>query len=65
MGFLLSGKYEFYYSEEEQRGITKPWNLTIDKYSDFDLPLDLEEVQEVYEVEFHVLYREMLKIEKE
>lgn len=28
--------------EDEERDIYKPWNIEIDKYSDFDAPLDIE-----------------------
>lgn len=36
--------------EDEEEGIFKPWNHDIDKYSDFDKPLDIEELNE--ELEF-------------
>ena len=29
--------------EDEERGIYKPWNVFVDKYSEFDDPLDIEE----------------------
>lgn len=32
--------------EDEERGIYKPWNFEIDKYSEFDNPLDIEELDE-------------------
>lgn len=32
--------------EDEDRGIYKPWNFEIDKYSEFDDPLDIEELDE-------------------
>lgn len=35
-----------YNGEDEKRGIYKPWNIEIDKYSDFDAPLDIEKENE-------------------
>ena len=35
-----------YNGEDENRGIYKPWNFIIDKYSEFDDPIDLEELND-------------------
>lgn len=35
-----------YNKEDEEKGIYKPWNFDIDKYSDFDNPIDIEELNE-------------------
>ena len=35
-----------YDGEDEERGIYKPWNFDIDKYSEFDNPLDIEALNE-------------------
>ena len=43
----LNGEIEKDYNlEDEERGIYKPWNFDIDKYSEFDDPLDLEELND-------------------
>ena len=33
--------------EDEKKGIVKPWNVNVDKYSDFDKPLDLELLNQI------------------
>ncbi len=33
-------------NEDEEKGIYKPWNYEIDKFGDFDLPLDIEALNE-------------------
>ena len=35
-----------YNQEDENRGIYKPWNFQIDKYSEFDNPIDIEELND-------------------
>ena len=35
-----------YNGEDENRGIYKPWNFDIDKYSEFDDPIDIEELND-------------------
>ena len=35
-----------YCEEDEERGIYKPWNFEINKYSEFDNPIDLEELND-------------------
>ena len=35
-----------YNQEDEERGIYKPWNFDIDKYSEFDNPLDLDDLND-------------------
>lgn len=47
--------------EDEEKGIFKPWNFEIEKYSDFDLPLNIEEMNETLEEEFLMNYNELLK----
>ena len=43
----LEGEIDKDYNEEdEDRGIYKPWNFEIDKYSEFDDPIDIEELNE-------------------
>ena len=43
----LEGEIDKNYNEEdEDRGIYKPWNFEIDKYSEFDDPIDIEELNE-------------------
>ena len=40
---VLEGEIDKDYDgEDEERGIYKPWNFDIDKYSEFDNPLDIE-----------------------
>ena len=36
-----------YNKEDEERGIYKPWNFDIDKYSEFDNPIDIDELNEL------------------
>ena len=33
--------------EDEERGIYKPWNFDIEKYSEFDDPVDIEELNDI------------------
>ena len=35
-----------YNGEDEEKGIYKPWNYDIDKYSEFDNPVDIEELND-------------------
>lgn len=43
----LKGKIDKDYNkEDDERGIHKPWNFDIDKYSEFDDPIDIEELNE-------------------
>ena len=43
----LDGEIDKDYSEEdEERGIYKPWNFDINKYSEFDDPVDIEELND-------------------
>ena len=43
----LEGKIDKDFSgEDEERGIFKPWNFDIKKYSEFDDPVDLEELND-------------------
>ena len=35
-----------YNQEDNNRGIYKPWNFQIDKYSEFDNPIDIEELND-------------------
>ena len=43
----LEGEIDKDYNEEdEDRGMYKPWNFEIDKYSDFDDPINIEELNE-------------------
>ena len=35
-----------YNKEDENRGIYEPWNFDIDKYSEFDDPIDIEELND-------------------
>lgn len=47
--------------EDEKNGIYKPWNFEIEKFSDFDLALNLEEINESLEEAFLFNYHELLK----
>lgn len=51
--------------EDEEKGIFKPWNFVISKYSDFDLPLNIEEINESLSDDFEANYQEMLLHEKD
>ncbi len=51
--------------EDEENGIYKPWNAPIDKYGDFDLPLDIEDINETLDESFIFDYEESLTCEKE
>ena len=43
----IDGEIDKDYSEEdEERGIYKPWNFDINKYSEFDDPVDIEELND-------------------
>ncbi|MCQ2754983.1 MAG: hypothetical protein MJ231_08080 [bacterium] len=51
--------------EDEEKGIYKPWNVSIDKYSDFDNPLDIDEINDTLNDDFRFNYDEVLSGEKE
>ena len=51
--------------EDAERGIYKPWNFPVDKYSDFDQPLILEDENELLNEECESNLDEVLKNEKE
>jgi len=63
---LFDGEIDEKYSEEnEEKDIYKPWNFTIEKYSDFDLPLDIEIINESLDEEFLINYNAVLAGENE
>lgn len=43
----------------------KPWNVSIDKYSEFDKPLDIDELNDTLNDDFRFNYDEVLSNEKE
>ena len=47
-----------YNQEDEERGIYKPWNYDIDKYSEFDDPVDIEDLNDIA-MYFVPIYEEM------
>lgn len=51
--------------EDEEKGIYKPWNVSIDKYSEFDNPLDIDEINDTLNDDFRFNYDEVLSSEKE
>ncbi|MCR5308654.1 MAG: hypothetical protein K6E21_00895 [Bacilli bacterium] len=63
---LFNGEIDKDFNKEDyDKGICKPWNLAIDKYSDFDLPIDIEEANKILDDEFNANYKSILKSEKE
>ena len=55
----LEGEIDQDYNlEDEERGIYKPWNFEIDKYSEFDDPIDIEELNEIAMDFFPIAYYE-------
>ena len=51
--------------EDEEKGVYKPWNVSIDKYSEFDKPLDIDEINDTLNDDFRFNYDEVLSSEKE
>lgn len=51
--------------EDDDRGIYKPWNYGIEKFGDFDKPLNIEEINENLNQKCIRNYFEMLKNEKQ
>ena len=50
--------------DNEEMGIYKPWNYSINKFSDFDLPLDIDELNKIFDKEFNPSYKKLYSIEK-
>lgn len=50
--------------EDEENGIYKPWNFDIDKYGDFDKPLNIETENKALDKNFQYNYKELVKMEK-
>ena len=48
-----------------ERGIYKPWNCKIEKYGDFDLPLDIDKINEALDKRFKRDFRIMKRNEEE
>lgn len=51
--------------EDEEKGIYKPWNFEIDKFGDFDLALDINEINETLDKDSQANYEELYENEKE
>lgn len=51
--------------EDEKKFIFKPWNFQISKYGDFDLPLNIDEINKTLNDDFEVYYQEALFDEKD
>ncbi len=51
--------------EDEEKGIYKPWNFVIDKYGDFDLPLDIEKLNKMFSDLIDDIYYDLLENEVE
>ena len=54
-----------YNQEDEENGIYKPWNYHINKYSEFDLPLSIDDENKRISAEFKGNYKDLLKSEKD
>lgn len=50
--------------EDEENGICKPWNFDIDKYGDFDKPLNIEAENKLLDDNFQRNYKELNEMEK-
>lgn len=50
--------------EDENKGIYLPWNFEIEKFGDFDMPLDLEELNQDISMRYKRLVNRFLKEEK-
>lgn len=50
--------------EDEEKSYFKPWNFVINKYGDFDLPLNLDEINETLNDDFAANYQEALFSDK-
>ena len=62
----LDGKIDKDFNEEDpEKGIYKPWNFDIKKYSDFDLPLNIEKINRTLNVEAKRIYLDLKEQELE
>lgn len=50
---------------DDEKGIYKPWNFFVYKFSDFDLPLDIKRENKAFDKVFDLNYRELKKADKE
>ena len=50
---------------DDVKGIYKPWNFFINKFSDFDLPLNIKGENKAFDKVFDLNYRELKKADKE
>ena len=50
--------------EDEDKGIYFPWNFEIEKFGDFDMPLDIEKLNQDINIHYKKLVNRFLKEEK-